>query len=53
MNYITLSSNNLTLLDLSVCNNLKIEISIPINIPFNDIDKYNKSSALYNDLCYT
>ena len=51
--YYPFSSNNLTLLDLSVCKNLKIEISIPINIPLDDIDKYNKSSALYNDLCYT
>ena len=32
---------------------MKIDISIPIDIPNNEIDKYNRSSALYNDICYT
>ena len=40
-------------LDLSVCKNIKIEIEIPINITINELDKYNMSSDLYNDICYT
>ena len=47
------SANNLTKLNLSVCKNIKIDISIPKDIPINEIDKYNKSSGYYNDLCYT
>ena len=51
--YYPLSPNNLTILNLSLCKNIRIEISIPINISLNDLNKYNKSSAFYNDLCYT
>ena len=47
------SANNLTKLNLSVCKNIKIDILIPKDIPFNEIDKYNKSSGYYNDICYT
>ena len=44
--------NNLKQLHLSICKNVKIEVSIPVEI--NDIiDKYNSSSGYYNDLCYT
>ena len=32
---------------------MKIDISFPVDISINDIDKYNKSSGLYNDICYT
>ena len=28
-------------------------ISIPKDIPINEIDKYNKSSRFYNDICFT
>ena len=38
-------------MNLSVCGDEKIEISIPINI-FDEIDKYNSSSGYYNDICY-
>ena len=31
---------------------MKIDISIPIDISFSELDKYNRSSALYNDICY-
>ena len=51
--YYPLNGTNLTKLDLSICENEKITISIPINISTSDIDKYNSSSGLYNDLCYT
>ena len=44
--------NNFTKLNLSVCKNIKIDISIPIEIPLNKIDLYNMSSDLYNDICY-
>ena len=45
--------NNVTQLNLSVCKGMKIDISIPFNIPEGQIDKYNKSSKLYNSICYT
>ena len=51
--YYPFSINNLTKLDLSVCKDTKIDISIPVDIPINDINKYNKSSDLYNDICYS
>ena len=39
-------------LNLSICKNEKIIISIPVEI--NDIiDKYNPKSDYYNDICYT
>ena len=47
------NNNNFTKLDLSICKNIKIDISIPIVIPNKEIDKYNKSSDLYNNICYT
>ena len=51
--YYPLNGNNLTKLNLSICENIKITISIPVSISSNDLDKYNKSSGLYNDICYT
>ena len=51
--YYPFSLNNLTMLDLSICKNITIDISIPIEIPINEIDKYNASSDFYNDICYT
>ena len=45
--------NNFSTLNLSICKNMKIDISLPINISLDEIDKYNKSSGLYNDICYT
>ena len=47
------SSNNFSTLNLSFCKDMKIDISFPVDISINDIDKYNKSSGLYNDICYT
>ena len=51
--YYPFTTSNFTKLDLSLCKNYKIDISIPFIIPISEIDKYNKSSAYYNDLCYT
>ena len=51
--YYNFSLNDLTKLNLTVCENVKIDILIPKNISINDIDKYNKNSGYYNDICYT
>jgi len=50
--YYKLNGTNLVKLNLSHCSNSKIDISIPVKITDN-IDKYNSSSAYYNDICYT
>ena len=51
--YYPFTSNNFTKLNLTICKDIKIDISIPASIPINELDKYNKSSPLYNDICYT
>ena len=51
--YYPLYNETLFQLDLSVCKNTKISISIPINISLDDLDLYNSSSGLYNDICNT
>ena len=50
--YAKINGENLTKLDLTYCQNNKISISIPIN-NVDNLDKLNKSSSYYNDLCYT
>ena len=45
------NSNNLTKLNLSLCQGTKIEISIAV-ILNKPIDRYNASSDYYNDICY-
>ena len=50
--YCKFSGNNLVKLNLSVCANTKISISIPIIIT-DSLDKFNASSGYYNDICYT
>ena len=42
--------NKLTKLNLSLCKDSKIEISIPVKID-EDIEKYNSSSDYYNNIC--
>ena len=44
--------NHLIKLNLNLCKNNKIEISIPVAIN-GSIDLYNSSSGYYNNLCYT
>ena len=51
--YYPIKENNMTRLDLSICKNDNIYISMPINISSFDLDKYNASSEYYNDLCNT
>ena len=45
------SDSNLEKLNLSVCENSKVTLSVPIVISEN-IDKLNSSSDYYNDICY-
>jgi hypothetical protein len=49
--YCKLNDINLIKLNLSICQNNKVEISIPIKITEN-LDKLNSSSGYYNDICY-
>ena len=49
--YYLKDENDLIQLNLTVCKDTKIEISISVPIEGN-IDKYNSSSGYYNDLCY-
>ena len=49
--YCKLNDTNLVKLNLSICQNNKVEISIPIKITEN-LDKLNSSSDYYNDICY-
>ena len=51
--YYNFSSNYLTKLNLTICNDTKINVFIPKDISANEIDKYNKDSGFYNDICYT
>jgi len=50
--YCKLNGSNLIKLNLSVCQNIKISLSIPIEIT-GSLDKLNSSSEYYNDICYT
>ena len=48
--YYPLYTNELYQLNLTICENTKIDISVPINL--NDsLDKYDSNSDYYNDLC--
>ena len=47
------TNKNLVKLDLSKCNGCKIDITIPLKEKIDNLDKYNKSSGYYNDICYT
>ena len=40
------------ILNLTVCKNEKIQISIPVNIDEDNLFKYNISSDYYNDICF-
>ena len=51
--YYPINKTNLALLDLSLCENTRINVIVQINIPQDDIEKYNASSDYYNDICYT
>ena len=50
--YSKLSVTHLIKLNLSICENSRISLSIPIAIT-ESVDKLNSSSGFYNDICYT
>ena len=50
--YYKLNGRNLVKLNLSYCYDVKIDISIPLELN-EDLDKYNVTSGYYNDICYT
>ena len=50
--YCKLNGTNLIPLDLTVCENSKIILSIPIDISEN-LDKLNTSSEYFNNICYS
>ena len=50
--YSKLNGSNLIKLNLSVCQNTKVNISVPIIIT-ESLDKLNTSSGYFNDICYT
>ena len=49
--YYPLKGKNLTKLNLTVCEDTKVDISIPVLLTEN-MEKHNPSSAYYNDICY-
>ena len=51
--YYPLKGENLVKLNLTICEDSKIDISIPAKINENEIDKHNQSSSYYNDICYS
>ena len=50
--YSKLNGNKLIKLNLTVCENSKISLSVPIALS-ESLDKLNSSSGYYNDICYT
>ena len=50
--YYPLNGDKLEKLNLSICEDTKIDISIPVSINEDDLDKHNSKSGYYNDICY-
>jgi len=44
---------NNTKLDLSLCNNTRFRVDIPVNIDEENLYKYDQNSNYYNDICFT
>ena len=51
--YCPYGGSKLHQLDISICEGLDISIEVPINITIDNIDKYDRNSGYYNDICYT
>ena len=51
--YYPLNGKNLELLNMSVCENTKIDIYLPTNISYEELYKHNPKSDFYNDICKT
>ena len=49
--YCKFSGTNLVKLNLTVCKNSRISLSVPVEIS-ESLDKLNSSSGYYNDICY-
>ena len=49
--YSKLNGNNLIKLNLTICKNSKISLSVPIAIS-ESLDKLNSGGGYYNDICY-
>ena len=45
-------SNPKNKLNLNICENVKININIPVLINENNLFKYDPSCAFYNDICF-
>ena len=50
--YYNTNINAYETMDLGICKDMKISISVHVNISEEDIDKYNSSSDFYNDIYY-
>ena len=50
--YSKLNGTKLIKLNLTICENSKISISVPVSIS-KDLDKLNISSSYFNDICYS
>ena len=50
--YSKLSGTHLEKLNLSICDNTKISLSVPVEIN-ESLDKLNTTSGYFNDICYT
>ena len=50
--YSKLNGTNLISLNLSICKDSRISLSVPVDIN-EDLDKLNSSSAYFNDRCYS
>ena len=48
-----MNNNKLEQLNLSVCEGIKIEIYLSVNITSDQYDKYDLKSGYYNDICYS
>ena len=51
--YKVYNSKTKEILNLTICKDIKIDISIPVNIDENNIFKYNPQNEYYNDICYS
>ena len=49
--YVLFNQNGSKLLNLSICDNLKVEYNIPVSINEKEVYKYDPSSEFYNDEC--
>ena len=50
--YYPFNGKNLEKLSLTICEDSKIELLLPISINLEDLEKHDSSSSYYNDICY-